>query len=185
MTTYIRAACIAGLALSLGACATITRGQHTAFEVKTKPVGAAVKTTNGFACASTPCSLTIERKAEFDATITKAGYKPLVVHVTHKIGSGGGVGMAGNVLVGGLIGAAVDAGSGAMYDLTPNPIDVELEPETASAATPAATAPAPATPAAAAPAATTPAATTPAAEPAPASPAPATAAKPTDSQGEQ
>lgn len=35
--------------------------------------------------------------------------------------------MAGNVVVGGLIGAAVDAGSGAMKDLKPNPIQVNLE----------------------------------------------------------
>jgi hypothetical protein len=35
--------------------------------------------------------------------------------------------MAGNVLVGGLIGVAVDAGSGATLNLTPNPIDLKLE----------------------------------------------------------
>jgi len=36
--------------------------------------------------------------------------------------------MAGNVLFGGLIGAAVDAGSGAMHDLVPNPVDVRMVP---------------------------------------------------------
>ena len=36
--------------------------------------------------------------------------------------------MAGNILFGGLIGAAVDAGSGAMYDLKPNPVEVTLMP---------------------------------------------------------
>ena len=36
--------------------------------------------------------------------------------------------MAGNVLVGGLIGAAIDAGSGAMNDLRPNPVRVKLVP---------------------------------------------------------
>jgi hypothetical protein len=37
--------------------------------------------------------------------------------------------MAGNVLVGGLIGIGVDAYSGAMNDLVPNPLSVKLEKE--------------------------------------------------------
>lgn len=41
----------------------------------------------------------------------------------------GGVAMAGNVLVGGLIGAGMDASSGAMLDSTPIPAFVELEHE--------------------------------------------------------
>jgi hypothetical protein len=113
--------------MTLGACATITRGTNTAWEVKTDPPGARVKTTNGFACASTPCSLKMPRKAEFTASITKEGYKPLDIQVTHKVSGGGGAGMAGNVLVGGLIGVGVDATSGAMLDLTPNPVSVHLE----------------------------------------------------------
>ena len=36
--------------------------------------------------------------------------------------------MAGNVLLGGLIGAAVDPSSGAMNDLLPNPVEVRLVP---------------------------------------------------------
>jgi hypothetical protein len=74
------------------------------------------------------------RRSEFDATITKAGYKVAKVHVTHKISNGGGVGMAGNVVLGGIIGAGVDVASGAMYDLTPNPVDLTLEKEDPTAA---------------------------------------------------
>ena len=76
------------------------------------------------------------RKSEFDVTITKPGYKPWTGKITHHIGNSGGAGMAGNVLAGGLIGMGVDATSGAMYDLVPNPLHVDLEkadPETASA----------------------------------------------------
>ena len=35
--------------------------------------------------------------------------------------------MAGNVIFGGIIGAAVDAASGATKKLVPNPINVQLE----------------------------------------------------------
>ena len=38
----------------------------------------------------------------------------------------GSAGMAGNIVLGGLIGAAVDAGTGAMKDLQPNPVSVKL-----------------------------------------------------------
>jgi len=159
--------------LSLGGCATITRTEHDAWTVNTTPGSAAVKTSNGFACDATPCTFRIERKAEFDVTITKPGYKSWTGHVTHKVSGAGGAGMAGNVLVGGLIGVVVDSNSGAMFDLVPNPLDVTLEkaddmpmagakpvavdgvvyaPATAPA--PAVPAPAPTVPAPAAPAAT-------------------------------
>jgi hypothetical protein len=127
MQKILGAVALTAAVMSFGACATVTRGTKTAWEVKSEPPGAAVKTTNGFECKSTPCSIKMSRKAEFTATITKDGYKPLQIQVTHKIGSGGGAGMAGNVLVGGLIGVGVDATSGAMFDLTPNPVSVNLE----------------------------------------------------------
>ncbi len=118
-----------GAALSLGACATVTRGTNTAWEVNSDPQGAEVHTSNGHHCAATPCSIRMPRRSEFTATLTKEGYEPATVTVTNHVGSGGGTAMAGNVLVGGLIGAGVDASSGAMLDLTPNPAFVELEPE--------------------------------------------------------
>ena len=36
--------------------------------------------------------------------------------------------MAGNVLLGGVIGAGIDVASGAMLNLVPNPLVVTLEP---------------------------------------------------------
>ena len=112
---------------SLGACATVTRGTNTAWQVNTTPPGAAVKTSNGFYCESTPCSLKMPRKSEFTATISHPGYKPVDVTVTNHVSNGGGVGMAGNVLLGGVIGAGVDVASGAMLDLTPNPVTLTME----------------------------------------------------------
>lgn len=58
----------------------------------------------------------------------KEGYKPVEVQVTNQMAGGGGVAMAGNILLGGLIGAAVDAGMGATRELVPNPVRVTLEP---------------------------------------------------------
>ncbi|HEX3367214.1 translation initiation factor 2 [Phenylobacterium sp.] len=118
---------VAGLCLALGGCATVTRGSNDTWTVNTEPSGAAVKTTNQFFCEATPCTFKMPRKSEFDVTITKAGYKAWTGHVTHHVSGAGGAGMAGNVLVGGLIGIGVDAYSGAMNDLVPNPLSVTLE----------------------------------------------------------
>jgi hypothetical protein len=134
MNSLIRVAALAASALSLTACATVTRGTSTAWEVKTTPPGASVKTTNGFSCASTPCSLKMPRKSMFTATISKEGYKSVDIQVTNTVKTGGGTAMAGNILIGGLIGGAVDVSSGAMLDLTPNPAEVTLEKTTETVA---------------------------------------------------
>jgi len=163
--------------MSVGACATVTRGMHEAFTVETEPSGAMVETSNGLHCDATPCTFArVERKAEFTVTITKPGYRTWTGNVTHHTAGAGAAGMAGNVLVGGLIGVGVDATSGATQDLTPNPLHVALEAE--APATPMATptaATADAT--AAAPAAATPASATATAAP-DATPAAAPAATP-------
>jgi hypothetical protein len=55
--------------------------------------------------------------------------------------------MAGNVLVGGLIGGVIDANSGATQELVPNPLRVTLEPEAIQVSAPAPAPAAEATPA--------------------------------------
>lgn len=118
---------IAGACLLLTGCATITRGTKDTWSVNTTPPGAAVKTSNLFSCEQTPCTFKISRKAEFNVTITKPGYKEWTGRVTHHIATAGGAAMAGNVILGGVIGAVADASSGAMNDLVPNPLNVTLE----------------------------------------------------------
>ena len=123
---------IAAVAASSTACATVTRGTSEAWTVETDPIGATVKTTAGFACDATPCTFKISRKAEFDVTITKPGYKTVNTRVIHQTAGAGAAGMAGNVLVGGLIGVGVDAISGATQELKPNPLVIKLEAEGAT-----------------------------------------------------
>jgi hypothetical protein len=117
--------------LLLTGCATVTRGSTDTWSVNTTPTGAAVKTTNQFACDATPCTFKMKRKSEFDVTITKPGYKTWTGHVSHHVAGAGGAAMAGNVILGGIIGAGVDASTGAMLDLVPNPLNVTLETEAA------------------------------------------------------
>ena len=137
-------ACVTG---SLGACATVTRGTDEAFTVETVPSGAAVHTSIGFNCDQTPCVWRIKRNSDFTVTITKPGYRTVNSQVTHTTSGAGAAGMAGNVLIGGVIGIGVDAVTGASQDLKPNPLHVVLEPEGAASPVPPAPAPMPMPPA--------------------------------------
>lgn len=114
-------------ALSLAGCATITRGSNDTLVVNSTPTGAQVKMSDGQTCNNTPCTFKASRKSELNVLITKEGCKPQQVRVSNKVAGGGSAAMAGNVLVGGIIGAGVDASTGAMLDLVPNPVEVTLE----------------------------------------------------------
>jgi len=158
-------------------CATVTRGQHETFVVESTPPNARVQLSTGLTCDATPCSFRIERKGSFAATVSKDGYKTTTYNVSTQVAGAGAAGVAGNVLVGGLIGLGVDAATGAALEHKPNPLQVTLEAEpvvvaeaTAPAAQPLAAplAGAPAAPASPAPASTAP--TSPAAEPTSATP---------------
>jgi hypothetical protein len=142
IVTYSVAA--AALAACLGGCATVTRGTTTNFTVNSTPPGAAVKTSTGFTCEATPCSMKMPRKTAFDVTVSKAGYVTKTQHVRSEVSGGGAAGLAGNVVAGGVLGMVVDGTSGAMDDLIPNPMSVTLDPEAAPAAQAPASDPAPA-----------------------------------------
>ncbi len=116
-------------------CATVTRGTHEVWTVTTVPSNASVRTSNGRACDATPCTFKMDHRDTFDVTISKPGYRDWHGHVTHQFSSGGGAALAGNVLVGGLIGITVDAATGATQKLVPNPLNVTLEPVEAAAST--------------------------------------------------
>ncbi len=135
--------------VGLSGCATITRGTTENFTVNSKPPGAQVKTSTGFSCQATPCTFKMQRKTAFTVTVSKDGFAPISRPIKSGMAAGGGAGFLGNALVGGVIGATVDVSSGAMNDLTPNPLSVVLvaaapPPALAQAATPAAAAPVPA-----------------------------------------
>jgi hypothetical protein len=128
-----RALALVGVALSLPACATITRGSSQEFTVTSEPPGARVSTSNGFQCDATPCTFRMPRKDEFRATVSMDGYATQTHDIKSGISGGGAAGLAGNVIFGGIVGGVVDASSGALNDLTPNPLAVTLRTPTEQA----------------------------------------------------
>jgi hypothetical protein len=86
-----------------------------------------VRTSNGLGCV-TPCSLVVKRNEEFIATFSKPGYRSQQVEVKTQLAGAGAAGLAGNILIGGVVGIGVDAVTGAANEHTPNPVSVVLEP---------------------------------------------------------
>lgn len=114
--------------LSLGGCASITAGTTQAVAVNTPPKdGAECKLTNEKGSWSIP-------KTPGSTTVTKA-YGDLAVSCEHADGSKGAASVQsatagaafGNIIAGGIIGAAVDMGSGAAYTY-PSTVVVSLSP---------------------------------------------------------
>lgn len=116
---------VALTALMSSGCATVTRGTKDTLVIESDPAGADVQLSSGQS-GKTPTSFKLPRGDSLVVRISKEGYETVEVNVSSQVVGAGAAGMAGNVIVGGLIGAGVDAFSGAMKDLKPNPIQVTL-----------------------------------------------------------
>ena len=110
---------------ALGACATITRGTHQSYVIESDPPGATAKLSTGIEC-ETPCASQLKRRDGFTVEVKKSGYQTVHATVTSGVSGGGGAAMAGNVIVGGLVGAVIDGTNGSMNDLRPNPLHVNM-----------------------------------------------------------
>jgi hypothetical protein len=123
----MRIIAVVALALLAGACASITRGTTEQLQIHSNPPEAQARTSMGFVCV-TPCTMQTNRKDEFTVTISKAGYHTAEIPVISRVGGGGAAGFAGNILIGGVVGMAADAATGATLEHYPNPVTVTLVP---------------------------------------------------------
>lgn len=95
-------------------CATVIRGYDDEVTVNTTPDGAAIAFSDGQNC-TTPCTLTAKRNEALQLTITKAGCHTHTATLTPTL-SGAGI----------ILGGLIDFGTGAVYDLQPNPLTVTM-----------------------------------------------------------
>ncbi|WP_243372136.1 translation initiation factor 2 [Microvirga solisilvae] len=127
---------IAAASLSLAACATVTRGTTEQVTVTSEPSGASAVTSIGHTCPATPCTFEISRKAEFITTFRMAGYEDQQIPVQTRVAGAGAAGFAGNVIIGGVVGMAADAATGATLEHFPNPVHAIMTPLPRSKKTP-------------------------------------------------
>lgn len=96
-------------------CATMVRGTSEQLSVTSEPSGAKVELSDGQQ-GITPCQFECKRNRTLMVKLTKEGYYDESITVTPVIDSSG-------FLLGGL----VDYGTGAVYQLQPNPVYVILK----------------------------------------------------------
>lgn len=126
----MRIAGIILLALSCAGCASATRGWNEQIAISSTPAGATATVAGGdtpIECV-TPCAIQVKRSADIVVTFNKQGYQPEIVPLTKELATTGAAGFAGNLLLGGVVGMAVDGASSAAMDHKPNPVIVTLKP---------------------------------------------------------
>src|SRR5262249_14359471 len=104
-------------------CATIMHGSTQQVTVTSTPVGANVLVDSGMRF-KTPAAIMLSRKETHTIEISMDGYQTETVDIKRVTSDAA----FGNLLFGGLIGAAVDTSSGAAYRLEPEDIRIDLRP---------------------------------------------------------
>jgi len=105
------------LAVLAYGCASIMHGTRQDLGVSSSPSGAQI-TVDGISHGKTPCVCKLTRKDNHVVQIELDGYQPYELSVTRKVSGW----VWGNILFGGLIGLAVDAIDGALYNLNPDQV---------------------------------------------------------------
>jgi hypothetical protein len=121
MRTVVLLLVLAGGLMS--GCATIIHGTTQEIPVTSEPPGALVATT-GDLKVTTPGTLELKRKTGHVLTVTKDGYKPETVKLESVLSGA----VAGNILLGGLIGWGVDVATGGDSRLVPESVHAILKP---------------------------------------------------------
>jgi hypothetical protein len=117
------------VAMSLSACASIMHGTSQDVGISSSPTGASVTIDNSMK-AQTPFVAKLSRKDNHIIRIAADGYAPADLTLTRSTSGW----VWGNVLFGGLIGLAVDAMTGGLYNLTPDQLNSTLAKQTGSIA---------------------------------------------------
>src|SRR5438094_8063303 len=126
------------VALVATGCASIVKGSEQKVSFKSEPSEARVVITDVRAgkeilVGSTPFTASLKRgagyfkKAKYNVTVEKAGYKPETIMLE---GTPGGWYIGGNFVVGGMGWLIVDPATGAMWTLEPNDVKVILKKQT-------------------------------------------------------
>ncbi len=124
---FFKVLSLLGAAMLCSSCATVVRGVNDKLRVLSDPPGANVNLSSG-ETGVTPTNFVKRRRDAFQVTVSKQGFVPQTVNVVSRASGAGAAATAGNIALGGPVGVAVDAGTGAWFSLYPNPVMVRLAP---------------------------------------------------------
>lgn len=106
---------------TLSSCATIMHGTRQSIGIASNPTNANVWVDKSYV-GNTPIIVEMSRNNNHTVTIHLEGYQPYEAIFSRQLSGW----VFGNVIFGGIIGLAVDAISGGLYQLTPDQIQAEL-----------------------------------------------------------
>lgn len=134
-TTKRRAALALALALvaTQAGCGTIFGGSSQEISLTSSPDAAEVEFDHVNRTVATPAEIELKRKNSYKLTFSREGYETETASIESSLR--GGI-LALDILFTGLIGVAVDAGTGAWNSLSPENVSVSLEKTDATAAGP-------------------------------------------------
>ncbi len=111
----------------LSACATMMHGSSQDVGISSTPTGATV-TVDNQSTGQTPYIAHLSRKDNHVVKLSLDGYAPAELTLTRKTSGW----VWGNIVFGGIIGLAVDAMTGGLYNLTPEQLSATLASQKAS-----------------------------------------------------
>jgi len=118
------------IAMLVQACATVISGKTQTLQVRSDPPEVLVTAQPGGYHVTTPGSLTLPRLSSgYLLRFEKSGYEP----VDLRLASSTNGWVWGNLLIGGLIGLAIDYSTGAAYALSKGEVEARLSPLRADA----------------------------------------------------
>lgn len=115
------------LLLTLVGCGSIINGTTQPISFSSTPAAARVSI-NGVEYGNTPVTVPLPRKGSHAVVLKLDGYEPYSINLTRGVSGW----VWGNLVFGGLIGLAVDAGTGGMYKLTPEQVNSTLNVQKAT-----------------------------------------------------
>jgi len=121
-------AVLAATAFVLWGCATIMHGTSQKVGISSSPTGAKVWVDNK-ELGITPLFADLKRGDDHIVKVELAGYQKAELTITKSVSGW----VWGNIVFGGLIGLAVDAITGGLYNLSPEQLNAELKKEGSAA----------------------------------------------------
>ncbi len=113
---------VAAIAIVVVGCATIMHGTNQKIGISSTPTGASVSVDNK-PLGVTPVFANLKRGDEHIVTIEMEGYEKTSLTITKSVSGW----VWGNIAFGGLIGLAVDAITGSLYNLSPEQLSAQLQ----------------------------------------------------------
>ncbi len=118
--------CSLALTLLMSSCATIVSGSRQNVKFSSNPSTATIFI-DEVEVGKTPFEIKLARKSEHSVMIKLEGYQTYQTKLTKKFNGW----FVGNILIGGLIGIIIDPITGAIYNLSPDEINAQMNKGTA------------------------------------------------------